>query len=68
MQKIKSYLKKLFKILSRPEMSILPSNIAFNIILALIPLLTTVVLIASAFDISIDLTAKICYTIRCINM
>lgn len=59
MQKIKSYLKKLFKILSRPEMSILPSNIAFNIILALIPLLTTVVLIASAFDISIDLVANL---------
>lgn len=58
-QKIKGYLKKLFKILRKPEMAILPSNIAFNIILAIIPLLTTIVLIASFFDISIDLVTKL---------
>jgi len=55
MERIKGYLKKLFNILKKPEMAILPSNIAFNIILAIIPLLTIVVLIASYFDISIDL-------------
>ena len=33
-QKIKKYFKTLFKILEKPEMAILPSNIAFNIILA----------------------------------
>lgn len=58
-KKIKKYFKKLFKILSKPEMSILPSNIAFNIILAIIPLLTIIVLIASSFDISIDLVTKL---------
>ena len=58
-KKIKSYFKKLFKILSKPEMAILPSNIAFNIILAIIPLLTIIVLIASSFDISIDLVTKL---------
>lgn len=58
-QKIKGYLKKLFNILRKPEMAILPSNIAFNIILAIIPLLTTIVLIASYFDISIDLVTKL---------
>lgn len=58
-RKIKSYLKKLFKILEKPEMAILPSNIAFNIILAIIPLLTIIVLIASTFDISIDLVANL---------
>jgi len=57
--KIKNYFKKLFQILSKPEMSILPSNIAFNIILAIIPLLTIIVLIASSFDISIDLVTKL---------
>ena len=45
--RIKGYLKKLNKVLRKPEMAILPSNIAFNIILAIIPLLTIVVLIAS---------------------
>ena len=58
-QKIKRYFKKLFKILAKPEMAILPANIAFNIILALIPLLTIIALIASSFDISIDLVTKL---------
>ena len=58
-QKIKGYFKKLLAILRKPEMAILPSNIAFNIILAIIPLLTTIVLIASYFDISIDLVTKL---------
>lgn len=57
-QKIKKYFKKLFKLLSKPEMAILPSNIAFNLILAIIPILTIIVLIASSFDISIDLVTK----------
>ena len=59
MERIKGYLKKLFKVLKKPEMTILPSNIAFNIILAIIPLLTIVVLIASYFDISIELVSNL---------
>lgn len=58
-RKIKGYFKKLFKILEKPEMAILPSNIAFNIILAIIPLLTIIVLIASSFDISINLVTDL---------
>ena len=57
--KIKGYLNKLNKILRKPEMAILPSNIAFNIILAIIPLLTIVVLIASKFGISIDFVTNL---------
>lgn len=59
MQKIKRYLKKIIEILKKPEMAILPSNIAFNIILAIIPLLTIIVLIASSFGISIDLVSNL---------
>ena len=59
MERFKGYLKKLLKILRKPEMTILPSNIAFNIILAIIPLLTIVALIASYFDISIDLVSNL---------
>ena len=58
-RKIKGYFKNLFKILAKPEMTILPSNIAFNIILAIIPILTIIVLIASSFDISIDIVTKL---------
>lgn len=57
--KIKKYLKKLIKILRKPEMAILPANIAFNVILAIIPLLTIVVLIASSFNVSINMVAKL---------
>lgn len=59
MEKIKGYLKKLYKILKKPEMAILPANIAFYLILALFPLLTIVVLVASYFNISIDLVANL---------
>ena len=59
MNRLKGYIKKLNKILHKPEMAILPSNIAFNIILAIVPLLTIVVLIASYFDISIDLISNL---------
>ena len=58
-EKISRYFKKLLAILRKPEMAILPSNIAFNIILAIIPLLTLVVLIASSFDISVNMVAKL---------
>lgn len=57
-EKIKGYLKKLIKILQKPEMAILPGNIAFYIILAIIPLLTIVVLFASTMNISIDLVTN----------
>ena len=58
-RKIKRYFKKLFRLLAKPEMAILPSNIAFNLILAIIPILTIIVLLASSFDISIDLVTDL---------
>lgn len=61
-QKIKGYFKKLFKILAKPEMAILPSSIAFHLILAIIPILTIIVLIASTFDISLDLVTNLLHS------
>ena len=58
-EKIKGYFKKTIKILKQPEMAILPANFAFYIILAIFPLLTIVVLIASKFNISIDLVTNL---------
>lgn len=40
-------------------MAILPANIAFYIILAIIPMLTILVLLASSFNISIDLVSNL---------
>lgn len=45
--------------MAKPEMAILPSNIAFNLILAIIPILTIIVLIASKFAISIDMVTAL---------
>jgi len=53
-KKIKIQGKKIIDILSEPEMSILPANIAFYFVLALIPMFTLIILIASSFSISID--------------
>ena len=58
-ERINRYLEKLISILKKPEMRILPASIAFHIILAIIPLLTIVVLIASYFNISIDLISEL---------
>ena len=57
--RLNRYLKKLIKVLRKPEMNILPGNIAFYFVLALIPLLTIIILIASCFSISIDLVEEL---------
>lgn len=57
--RLKRYLKRLIKVLQKPEMNILPGNMAFYFVLALIPLLTIIILVASYFSISIDLVADL---------
>lgn len=57
--RFKKYIKKLWKILSNPEMAILPGNLAFYFFLALVPILTIIVLIASKFSISLDLITEL---------
>lgn len=47
-------LKKLKEILLREEFGILPASLTYYFVLAIIPLLTIMVLIASSFNISID--------------
>lgn len=53
-RKVSEYLKNIFDIITRPEMNILPANIAFYFVLALIPIFTIIILLASSFSISID--------------
>lgn len=54
MTKLKYYIKKALTILKQDEMSVLPGNVAFFFVLALIPIITIVVVIASYFSISVD--------------
>lgn len=53
-KKISNYIKALIKILKKREMSVLPASIAYYIVMALVPTLTIIVLIASSFSLSID--------------
>jgi len=51
---MKTKLKKIKKILTREELGILPASLTYYLVLAIIPILTLTVLIASSFNISID--------------
>ena len=53
-KRIKAILKKLYKIVMKPEMLILPANLAFFLVLSVIPIIVLIGLIASTFSISID--------------
>jgi len=52
MNKIKSYLKNLFEIMSKNEMRILPGNLAFFLTLSIMPILTLIGVICSTFSLS----------------
>lgn len=54
MNVIKEYMSKLFKIINRDEMKILPGHLAFFLVLSLIPSITLVGLICNIFSISIS--------------
>lgn len=56
---IKDYLKKFYKIISRPEVRILPGNLAFFLVLSLVPLLTLAGIICSSFSLSIGEVASV---------
>lgn len=52
MDKIKKYFSELWQILRLPEMLILPGNIAFYLILSLIPIVSFIGIIASGMNLS----------------
>lgn len=54
MEKARKFLKKVIAILNRPEMRILPGQLAFFLVISLIPLVALIGTIASAFSISVD--------------
>lgn len=54
MKKIKHYIKRLFRILGKRELAVLPGQIAYFLVLSMIPLLTLIGVIALKFSISMD--------------
>lgn len=54
MNTFKYYIKKAFSTFNQMEMRILPGNIAFFFVLALIPMITIVIFLSSRFGVSID--------------
>lgn len=53
MERARAFLKKVFHIIKRPEMRILPGQLAFFFVLSLIPLIALVGTIAASFNISV---------------
>ena len=58
-QKIKKFLKKVHKTIKKPEMRILPGQLAFFFVLSLIPLVALIASIASNFSISIEMLMEL---------
>ena len=54
MNRIKAILKRLYLVIEKPQMRILPGNLAFFLVLSIIPIITLIGFIASYFSLSID--------------
>lgn len=54
MNRIKKIIKEIFKIMGRDEMKILPSSLAFFLVLSVIPIIALLGFIASFFSLSLD--------------
>lgn len=54
MKKIKTLIKNLYQVIMKPEMRVLPGNLAFFFVLSIVPIITLIGFIASYFSISID--------------
>ena len=54
MKYFKKYLKKIYKIVVKPEMKILPGHLAFFMVVSIIPIITLIGYVATLFSISLD--------------
>lgn len=54
MEKVRSFIRKVMEILVRPEMRILPGQLAFFFVISIIPLIALLGAIASSFSVSIE--------------
>ena len=56
-EKLKVQLKRIFKIIRKPVMSILPGQLAFSFVLTIIPVIALIAILATTFSISLDTIA-----------
>ena len=54
MEQVSNFFKKVISLIKRPEMRILPGNLAFFFVMSLIPIVALIGVIASKFSISFD--------------
>lgn len=54
MEQVRDFLKKVIELVKRPEMRILPGNLAFFFVMSLIPIVALIGAIASRFSISFE--------------
>ena len=54
MEKAREFILKIFKYLMKPELRILPGQLAFFLVMTIIPLLALLVTIAAALSISVE--------------
>lgn len=54
MKKFKNWVKRLFKIISKPELRILPGQLAFFLFLSMVPIITLTVYFAGVFAVSTE--------------
>lgn len=54
MEKVRSFIRKVMEIIVRPEMRILPGQLAFFFVVSIIPLIALLGAIASSFSVSIE--------------
>lgn len=54
MGKFRYYIKRAFQTFNQMEMRVLPGNVAFFFVLALIPIITIIMILGSYFSVSID--------------
>jgi len=55
MEQLTEFIKKVIKIVTKPEMRVLPGQLAFFFVLSLVPLVALIGAIASKFAISVDM-------------
>lgn len=58
-KKVRRYITKVWKAFNKFEMRVLPGNVAFFFVLALIPIITIIAFIAARFSISLDTLVNI---------
>lgn len=54
MKVLKRYIKKIIRIIKKPEMKILPGHLAFFLVLSIIPIITMCGFVANLFNVSVD--------------